>query len=189
MSTAYTCDSILREHYERVWKKSATEHHWTKGPISELPSGFSVLEFAPGQGRELWTYATCGMSDASDETPLELHLFSPVRAALHVELLTVVAHYHRTGARVGLGHTIDFGRPWLPGSRCSFGLISLPYLDGPSLEILRHPLYARDVRLLWLIPITAEEQELKKGQGLAALEDRLEAANFDYADPLRSSVV
>lgn len=71
----------------------------------------------------------------------------------------------------------------------SFGLISLPYLDGPSLEILRHPLYARDVRLLWLIPITAEEQELKKGQGLAALEDRLEAANFDYADPLRSSVV
>jgi hypothetical protein len=184
----HTCNGVLREHYERVWKLSK-DRRWSKGPISELPEGFGVLEFEPGQGREMWTYATCGMSNATDERPLELHLFSPVQTAEHVELLTAIAHYHRTGARLDLGHTVNFGRPWLPNSRCSFGLISLPYLDGPRLEILQHPLFLREVHLLWLIPITPEELKLKKDRGLDALEDLLEDANIDYADPLRPSLV
>jgi hypothetical protein len=127
------------------------------------------------------------MSREDDDERVELHLVSPLAAPAHVELLTAIAHYHRTGAKLGCGHTVNFGRPWLPGSRCTHGLISLPYLDGPNLEVLE--LEAGIVRFLWLIPITKEEVEFKKVRGLEALEARFEQASFDYLDPRRKSVV
>jgi hypothetical protein len=175
----------LTQHYQRVWRRSGVKRDWTKGPTAELPEGFCVLEFPPGQGRDMWTYATCGMSAGIYEKPIELHLFSPVQAEELVELLTVVAHYHSTGAHLGLGHTVNLGRPWLPGSRCSFGLISLPYLDGPDLEVMRDPASGQEVHCLWLIPITARERQLKKQRGLQALEDLFQAAGINYVDPHR----
>lgn len=51
----------------------------------------------------------------------------------------MTAHFHRTGSALGLGHTVNFGRPWLPGSSCTHGLVSLPYLFGPELEWLQQP--------------------------------------------------
>ena len=186
-ATKTYCEA-LTEHYERVWKRPGTERVWLRGPVAVLPEGFCVLEFSPGQGRDMWTYGTCGMSTAVDEQAIELHLFSPVQAEELVELLTVVAHYHRTGARLGSGHTVNFGRPWLPGSRCSFGLISRPYLDGPSLEVMHGRASRHEVRCLWLIPITAREVEFKKQRGLQALEDLFQAANINYVDPLRPDV-
>ncbi len=176
----------LTRHYERTWRKTADKRRWGLGPIADLPEGFCVLEFPPGQGRGMWTYATCAMSAEVDEMPVELHLFSLVQADDLVELLTVVAHYHHTGARLALGHTVNFGRPWLPGSACSFGLISLPYLDGPTMEIARAPALRLEVRCLWLIPITARELGFKKRHGLESLERVFDASGIDYADPYRS---
>jgi len=181
--------NLLRAHYQRVWQRVPTELRWHGGPLDELPRDFSVLEFGPDTRRRMWTYATCGMSVETDENSLEIHLFSPVQATEHVELLTVIAHYHRTAARLGLGHTVNFGRPWLPGSHCSSGLISLPYLDGPDLEFLRHSELKQDVRFLWLIPITVEEVRYKKEHGLGSFENLLETGNVDYVDPLRKSLV
>jgi hypothetical protein len=177
----------LTEHYERAWHRSAVKREWGEGPVADLPVGFCVLEFPPGQGRDMWTYATCGMSAGIGDEPMELHLFSPVQADEHVELLTVIAHYHVTGARLGLGHTVNFGRPWLSGSRCSFGLVSLPYLDGPDLELARGPAFARqgEVHCLWLIPITAGEVQFKKQRGLEALEGLFQDAGINYVDPHR----
>jgi hypothetical protein len=83
-----------------------------------------------------------------------------------------------------LGHTVNFGRSFLPGATCTHGLISLPYLDGPRLEWLERP----RVRFLWLIPVTWQEVAFKIRNGLDALEERLEAAGFDYLDPQRASV-
>lgn len=95
--------------------------------------------------------------------------------------------YHVTGASLGLGHTVSFGRPWLPGSLCDHGLLSLPYLDGPDLEHL----HAGGVhaRCLWLIPITCQERDFKKEHGLEALEREFDRPGFDYLDPGRQSVV
>ncbi len=76
------------------------------------------------------------MSQPNDQRPIELHMFSPLEADEVVELLVVTAHYHRTAAPLGPGHTVNFGRPWLDASECKYGLVSLPYLDGPSLEDL-----------------------------------------------------
>ncbi|SRR6266851_5812529 len=179
--------ALLRMHYETHWHSLAHVRGWTKGRRIGLPQDFAVLEFPPHGERPLWTYATSGMSQGSDQTRIELHLFAPAQDQSHVELLHAVAHYHRTGARLGLSHTVNFGRPWLPSSACTHGLISLPYLDGPALEWCSTP--GGKIRCLWLVPITPPELQFKKAQGVEALEARFDALRFDYADPTRPSVV
>ena len=178
-------DAIER-HYAALWGPVRGRLAWDRGPIHELPTGFEVLHFH--RATDASVHATCGMSTAEDAAPLELHLVTrradAVRPEL-VELLTVVAHYHRTGARLGLGDTVHFGRPYLPGATCEHALISLPYLDGPTLEWMRAP----RTRFLWLFPITPAELAFKKSRGADALEARFEAAGVDYLDPRRASVV
>ncbi len=180
------CDEI-EGHYTRVWRNPDARLVLGKGPVHELPRGFTVLSILRKPGMR--AYATCCMSVPGEDPGLELHLLAREsdRSAADdslLVLLTAVAHYHRTGSVLGLGHTVNFGQPWLPGSRCTYGLISLPYLDGPRLEWLEKP----HVRFLWLIPITPEEREFKKKHGLEALEERFEKAKFDYLDPLREPV-
>ncbi len=179
----------IAEHYAAVWSNMSEEKRWDRGPVSELPASFRVLEFPPSASRTCWTYATCCMSQPDDASRLELHLFSPIQSPEHVELLTVIAHFHRTGSWLALGHTVNFGRPWLPGSACEYGLISLPYLDGVVLENFRTAEAGHEVHFLWLIPITRPERDFKKANGLEALEQRFDAAQFDYLNPARPSVI
>jgi hypothetical protein len=129
------------------------------------------------------------MSQPTDDFPIELHLFSEVQTSAHVELLTAVAHYHKTGSLLDLGHTVNFGRPWMNHSKCTHGLISLPYLDGPRLEKLEMPDLRQFVRCLWLVPVTASEVEYVKSWGLEALEKKFDEKEFNYLDPGRPSVV
>jgi hypothetical protein len=129
------------------------------------------------------------MSQPSDDAPIELHLFSETQTRDHVELLTVIAHYSRTGSHIGLGDTVNFGRPWLNDSSCCFGLISLPYLDGPKIERFAVPEIGKSVQCLWLVPITESEREFKKIHGIDAIEQQFEQAQVNYLDPHRRSVV
>jgi hypothetical protein len=177
----------VAEHYARVWGTGGVRRDWDRGPRAELPEPYAVLEFPPHGARAMWTYATCCMSLPDDDKPVELHLFSPAAHEGHVELLTAVAHYHRTGSALDVGHTVNFGRPWLPGSSCDHGLVSLPYLDGPRLEVLR--MDETETRCYWLVPVTAREVAFKKRDGMDALEAALERARFNYLDPARASVV
>jgi hypothetical protein len=176
----------ITNHYERCWDAVATVKTLQKGPTWQLTPGFRILVFSPIDRRNMWTYATCGMSQQMDAPALEIHLFSPTETDSHVELLTAIAHYHLTGAYLDVGHTVNFGRPWLEGSKCDHGLISLPYLDGPKLEWLE--VAGRKIRFLWLIPISKDEVEYQKSHGTEALEDRFEERRFNYLDPGRSSV-
>jgi hypothetical protein len=182
------CDEI-KEHYEEVWKSKADIKRWTRGPVHELPRNFCVVECESQSNSHLWAYGTCCMSQPDDEESLELHLFAPFRDDSHVELLTFVCHYHRTRSRLGWGHTVNLGRPWLPNSSCSCGLVSLPYLDGPVLENYRSKISGKNVQFLWLIPITERERQYKIRHGLEALESHFEKAIVNYLDPARESVV
>lgn len=176
---------LLRRHYLGHWGAEPFTLQWREGPIRDLPDDFRVLVFRPGK-RRFWTYATYGMSLPSSDPSIEIHLFSPIESELNVELLTVVAHYHRTGSPLDIGHIVNFGRPWLTGSVCDHGLISHPYLDGPDLENL-----ATDdgtIRFLWLVPISNSEAAFATQYGLDALERRFEEASFNYLDPNRKPV-
>ncbi|HXD34413.1 MAG TPA: suppressor of fused domain protein [Pyrinomonadaceae bacterium] len=175
----------IRRHYQRLWG-SFDELKWSKGPVEQLPDGFRILKFAPSNRLPLFTFATSGMSEADDPERMECFLLSPSSDLSLCELLTVIAWYHRTNARLGWGHTVNFGRPWLPESLCDQGLFSLPYLDGPELENL--DIDGKRTQFLWLIPITADERAFKIERGLEALEARMESSGFDYADPHRHSI-
>lgn len=183
-TTEYAC--AIEAHYIQNWSAPLEKARWSKGPIDELPSDFHVLVFR--RTPETVVYATRCMSQPEDVERIEIHLLTRSTAAVDssiVEMLTAVAHYHRTGRPLNVGHSVNFGRPWVAGSSCSYGLLSLPYLDGPDLEWLSKP----EVRFLWLIPITGAEVQFKKDYGLEALEHKFEEEQFDYLDPLRSSVV
>jgi len=185
MNSEY-CVSI-REHYVRQWLGKVDAMKFLKGPIDELPPAFEVLQFAPWNNRTTWTVATKCMSQPRDETRIELHMFSYELREELIELLVAAAHFHRTGSGLHIGDTVNFGRPWLPDSVCDHGLISLPYLDGPKLELMSFA--DRVTHFLWLIPVTQAEVRFARESGLEALEARFELTNFDYADPLRPSVV
>ena len=176
----------LEAHYARTWAGPMNRVRMAKGPVGDLPSDFEVI-IVP-RSEDTTAYATVCMSQSHDAERLELHLLTrsgdEIRDEL-VEILTAVVHYHRTGQTLGLGHSVNFGKPWFPRSRCTHGVISLPYLDGPELEWLAEP----KVRFLWLIPVTEAEVAYKKRHGMEALEQRFEAASFDYLDPTRASVV
>jgi hypothetical protein len=156
--------------------------------MCDLGAEFEVLVFAPSRERRLWTYATAGMSQREERglPAMELHLMCQTPNESDVELLTAIAHYHLTGRPLGWGHTVSFGRPWRPGSRCTYGLISLPYLDGPELEWFGPE--GTPPRFLWLVPITGAERNLVIESGVEALESRFDGWDMQYADPLRSSV-
>jgi hypothetical protein len=176
----------IEAHYIKRWSPPITSLRLTRGRIHELPSDFSVLLFR--RSPDTIAYATRCMSQPGDPVALEIHvLCRPDRAGASSldEILTALAHYHRTGSPLGVGHSVNFGKPWVSGSSCSYGLLSLPYLDGPSLEWLEQP----RVRFLWLIPVTEAEIAFKKASGTEALEQRFEQAQFDYLDPYRPSVV
>ena len=178
----------IAAHYASNWDVAGHQIEFTRGPIHELPPDFGILEFASSERRRMWTYATCGMSQPGDNVPIELHMFSAIQARGIVELLIAAAHYHRTAEPLDLGHTINFGTPWSQGSKCEYGLVSLPYLDGPKLEKLDID-GKRVADFYWLIPISKSEVEFKKRDGLDALEKKFDEPLFNYLDPHRKSVV
>ena len=179
-------EKSLIQHYASTWSPPLHQIRIEGGRIGELSLQFSVLVMEAGSDR--MAYATCCMSQPEDEERLELHvLTAQTTSAMDniVELLHAAAIYHRTGARLGLGHTVNFVQPWFCGSLCSYGFVSLPYPYGPSLEWQDEP----EVRFLWLIPITPEEAAFKNSHGIEALEERFEAVQFNYLDPMRPSVM
>lgn len=176
--------NALSKHYGSVWKSIPNAEQWTAGPMRNFNPDFCVLEFPPYTGRDMWTYATDGMSLGNKDS-IELHIFSNKQDSSLVELLTVVAYYSFTDVQLNLGETVNFGKPWQESSLCAYGLISLPYLDGPELEeMLEYP-----TKCYWLIPITQQERNFKAKFGLEALEEQFDLTQIDYVNPNRPSAI
>ncbi|HEY1385426.1 MAG TPA: suppressor of fused domain protein [Dongiaceae bacterium] len=180
-------EESVESHYRSVWGVDAEPRQFSAGAIQRLPVDFIILRYPPHAERALWAYATCGMSQPDDAAPLELHMFSPRASPEIEELLVVTAGFHRTYATLDVGHSVNFGRPWLTESNCRHGLISLPYVDGPTLENLR--IGETLVKCYWLIPVTLDEVNYKQLNGLEALEQTFERKSLNYWDPSRESTV
>ena len=127
------------------------------------------------------------MSQSEDLKQIELHMRSNTEDNSIVELLYAIAHFHRTGKNLDVGHTVNFGRPWIEGSKCEYGLVSLPYIDGPELEVLTLRNHA--VYFYWIIPVYTAEVEYKKSHGIELLEKRFDDVGLRYAEPDRPPVV
>jgi len=180
--------SILT-HYSGCFGGRFTECEPPPSEHSAFAEPFAVAEFVPTETSPYWKYCTIGAGAEGRKRPdrLEFHLLSPVQDSRHVELLAAIAHYHLSGGDLDEGHIVNFGRPWLPGSLCSYGLISKPYHYGPDLERSADPVL-KEVRFLWLIPITAEEREYANAFGLEALEALFEENSLRFWAPDRESL-
>jgi hypothetical protein len=98
---------------------------WDTGPLYQRVPGFRVHAVGPGpRGSNAWTYVTTGCWQArhQDGHGLEFVLATREFTMRAVELLARNAYFHAgpQAQRLGLGHTVDLGEPWLPtGSRQS----------------------------------------------------------------------
>ncbi len=174
----------MQNHYETAFESKPTACTFNKGPVQDFPEDFCVFEVPPCSKRDVWIYATCGMS-FTDSDEIETFLLSPRQAPELVELLYIFAHFHLTGERLDAGHTVNFGRPWLAGSSCDHGLLST--MDGAKVE--RATIDEKEVHFLWLIPITEAERDYKIKFGLEALDELFVEKEVDCADALRASSV
>jgi hypothetical protein len=167
----------------------ATSCDFSTGPIQSVLPGFHLIRLAPGPRTALWTYVSvgAGFDDHHDEGRLEFMLLASEPSARHVELLAMTAHYHRTGQRLGVGHTFSIGEPWVPGSTLDCMLVSKPYPFGLELEVLE--LGDDHVHLLWLLPVTQTERAYAAANGLETLESLFEAAAIEFWDPTRPAVI
>lgn len=180
-------NAVVRKHLRRFFAGHACEvHQWTLGrAVDELPR-LRVAEFTPGPKTGLWVYVTIGAWEVCDDPRLEFLIAAPNRDQRHVELVTMAAWYHGQ-YKLGTGHTLPIGEPWLPGSSCEFFLASLPYPFGPDLEVCN--VAGTHLHVVWLLPITATEREFKVREGVEALEQRFDECGLEYWVPDRASVV
>ncbi|MFP8959347.1 suppressor of fused domain protein [Streptomyces nanhaiensis] len=155
----------------------------------EVLSDLRVLVVGPGPRSDCWAYVTAGCWSAVEQGGhgLEFVMTTHVRDQRFVELMAMIAYYHCGGYRLGPGHSMPIGEPWVPGSACDHLLISLPYLHGPGLE--RCPLPAGHARILWVLPVTAAEIEYRRHHGHEALEQILDEVGIVPTAPFRTSVV
>lgn len=183
-------EATLLRHYHRVWKGAtfvAEDEVVQKGArYEELPAGFRVYRSVDARPSAI-TYATVGMSGTETALGIELYLLAPEPSKFLPVILASVAWYHHQHHALGVGHVVNFGYPWFEKSRCSRGLLSLPYLDGPDLENYSDGSVTRQI--LWLIPITEAERELRIESGLEALEEQFDYTQFNYLNPWRPCTV
>jgi len=186
MNITYT--SSLKQHYEGYFGTLGKRLDLGVDPHKKLHPDFYILEFGLNHKHDFWVYCTVGMALGMDEENLiELFIFSPKKDESLVELLTVVVSYHQNDTPLNLHHTFNIGRAWLDNSKCEYGFISLPYLDGPELEIFN---YKEDyIHCYWVIPITESEREFKMENGCDALENLFENKGIGYLDPDREPLV
>lgn len=180
---------IVDQHIRQFFTgHDITNHKWLLGPVPDAMPDFQVLCAGPGPRIGCWTYLSLGASTiCHDQTGLlEFFVIAPSEDQRHVELVTMVAWYHKTKA-LGWGHTVPIGHPWLPGSLCNHLLISKPYPFGPELEMCNFN--HGHVHVLWLLPITSAERDFKVKHDLEALEQRFDEAAIEFWEASRKSVV
>lgn len=190
-----TDDSVHDEvlaHYRRAWPdREVTSVHWTPDHMASRLPDLHMAKVAPAQPGQAWVFATIGAWRATESTGhgLEFAAVAKSEAAAVMTHLGQLAYYQAGPPenRLGVGHTLGIGEPWVPGSPLEALLVSLPYLWGPALEHCQ--VRGRHIQVLWVIPIYEEERAFGREHGLEALEQRFEDVSFDYLDPFRTSVV
>jgi hypothetical protein len=196
-------DSLIdavRAHAARVFPARRLETlRWDEGGVvANLPE-LAVVRVAPpagaaaavaGAAPAAWIHLTAGASAApmDDGYGLEFVLLAPGPEKLAVKLLAMVANLHADERYpLSLGQTLEVGHGWLPGASADHLLVALPTAFDPELEWLSDR--TRNVRFIWLVPVTRAEAEFARRHGPVALQERLGAAGADVAALVRASVI
>lgn len=196
-------DSLIdavRAHAARVFPGRRLETlAWDEGGIVVNLPELAVVRVAPASGAApavagaapaAWIHLTAGASAApmDDGYGLEFVLLAPGPEKLATKLLAMVANLHADERYpLSLGQTLEVGHGWLPGASADHLLVALPTAFDPELEWLSDR--TRNVRFIWLVPVTRAEAEFARKHGPVALQEKLGSAGADVAALVRPSVV
>ena len=161
-----------------------------------------VFIFKPGtRGRPFFTYVTSGMSDLPMTIPrtadpelavAELIFYADEANNDYAELLRKLAHFpHENRTWLGSGHTMPNGTPPQPffGSSELDTVLFMPTIVRPESN---EKLTVGDklLNLLWVVPLTTRECELKLNEGVGAIYALFDRVNHPVAfSPSRKSYV
>jgi hypothetical protein len=171
--------------YEQVFGVPDFVYHET---IPFVPH-VDVYRFPPSDRRSFFTFLTGGMSDLPMNSPeelgpgfrrVELVFYASEERPDYPELLRRLAHFpHDNRTWIHWGHTMPNGTPPVP----ILGTVLDCFLFMPSIlqpdSGLGERLAWRDepVQLVWCVPITTAECNLKLEQGADALYDLFDQRN------------
>jgi hypothetical protein len=183
----------VRAHAARIFPGRSLETlRWDEGGVVENLPELAVVRVAPPAGapEAMWIHLTVGASVApmEDGYGLEFVLLTHAPEKLAAKLLAMVANLHADERYpLSLGQALEVGHGWLPGASADHLLVALPTFFDPELEWLSDR--DRNVRFIWLVPITRSEAEFARKHGPLPLQERLGAARADVAALVRESVV
>lgn len=176
-------NDCLMEHYHFFLGKNYEKIQKYNSIMYRKYPDFAVLKYYPNNDFPLFRYATLGMSSSIDQKPIELYMLSQYENDFIVDILTWVAFYHKSNEKFELCDTINLGEPWYKGSKCSYGLVSLPHIDSNEFKD------CGDVNCLWLLPITKQEYEFADKEGIFALEKKFSECELKFVDFHRDSAI
>ena len=183
----------VRAHAARIFPGQSLETlRWDEGGVVENLPEFAVVRVAPPVGvpAAAWIHLTAGASVApmEDGYGLEFVLLTRAPEKLVAKLLAMVANLHADERYpLSLGQTLEVGHGWLPGASADHLLVTLPTFFDPELEWLSDR--TRNIRFIWLVPVTRAEADFARKHGPLPLQEKLGAARVDVAALVRHSVV
>lgn len=179
---------------ERIYTEIFGESDNVLHELLPLIPHIDVYQFPPQGERNFFTYVTGGMSDLPMNAPEELGVayrraelvfYSTENHDDYSELLRRMAHFaHDNNTWLHWGHTMPNGLPPTPffGTKLLDTLFFMPSIVSPDstlgdkLQIESEP-----VNLIWCVPITSAECQLKLDDGSDALYDLFEANKHPFA--------
>jgi Suppressor of fused protein (SUFU) len=178
--------AIEPEERERVYQELFGAFDFVVHEVIPFVPHVDVYQFPPTDARPFYTFVTGGMSDLPMNSPeelgpdfrrVELVFYAAENKPEYPELLRRLAHFpHDARTWIHWGHTMPNGTPPHPllGTRLDH-LFFMPSILQPDAS-LGERLAWRDepVQLVWCVPITAAECELKLEKASDALYDLFE---------------
>lgn len=182
------------EDRERIYAELFGETDTVLHELLPLIPHIDVYRFPPNGDRDFFAYVTGGMSDLPMNAPpelgtdyrrAELVFYSTEDRDAYPELLRRLAHFvHDNNTWLHWGHTMPNGQPPEPlfstdSLDTLFFMPSIVHPDstlGERLQIASEP-----VQLIWCVPITTAECQLKLDEGTDALYDLFDANRHPFA--------
>ncbi|MEV7395447.1 suppressor of fused domain protein [Streptomyces sp. NPDC091215] len=179
--------AALDRHLRSIWSKNVhTDARWESGPIELTIPGLRVRCVEPSEPSEPWIYVSLGAS-AAGEGFHEFALLSPFSFPRHVETVTMVADWQAAGRNADVGALLRIGWPWIQGSESDQLLVSDFYAYPPEFGTFQDG--GKEISILWLVPVHANEAAYVRRRSQEALEDRFERNDVNLLDPRRGSVL
>lgn len=176
------------EEHERIFAELFGESDAVLHELLPLMPHIDVYRFSPDGKREFFSFVTGGMSDLPMNAPAELGadyrraelvFYSKENRDDYPELLRRLAHFvHDNRTWLHWGHTMPNGQPpeLLFDTARLDTLFFMPSIVKPDSTLNdRLKIDAEPVQLIWCVPITIAEFQLKLDDGTDALYDLFDA--------------